>query len=319
VEAILNEKKKNGDFKSIIDVVQRLSLRVVNKKCLDSMAMGGAFDCFTEIHRAQYFAPSGGHETFIEHLLRFGQSYQDQKASMQTSLFGDIDLISTPTPVPPVTEPWPLLLTLEREKEVTGIFLSGHPLDEYQLEMNHFITHTLNNAEGVIDRPMKLAGIISEVIHGVNQKGNGYCRFKLQDYDGSMEFGLYKEAYANFKNLIEKGRAVMIDCINAKGYNDDRPFMRINNIELIESVSSKMIKSVTIKLPVQKISPAMIDWFKELPLRYPGSHSVKFVIVDEEDSSIRNVVDLSSKTTKLMMDSRLAKELEQRNLIFKLN
>ena len=319
VEAILNEKKKNGEFKNIIEVVQRLSLRVVNKKCLDSMAMGGAFDCFTDIHRAQYFAPSGGHETFIEHLLRFGQSYQDQKASMQASLFGDIDLISTPPPIPPVTEPWPLLLTLEREKEVTGIFLSGHPLDEYQLEMNHFITHTLNNAEGIFDRPMKLAGIISEVVHGVNQKGNGYCRFKLQDYDGSMEFGLYKEAYANFRNLIEKGRAVMIDCINAKGFNDDRPFMRINNIELIESVSAKMIKSVTIRLPIREISPAMIQWFKELPVRYPGTHSVKFLIIDEEDPNSRNAVDLNSKTTKLMMDSRLAKELEQRNLVFKLN
>jgi DNA polymerase-3 subunit alpha len=319
VEAILKEKEQNGDFSSIYEVVQRLNLRTVNKKCLDSMAMGGAFDCFTDMHRAQYFASSGGHESFIEHLLRYGQGYQDQKINLQASLFGDLDLVSTPPPIPPQSEEWPLIIALEKEKEVTGIFLSGHPLDEYQLEIKHFITHTLNAADGVIDRPMKLAGIIGDVVHGVNQKGNGYCRFKLQDYDGSMEFGLYKEAYANFKNLIEKGRAVVIECINARGYNDDRPFMRINNIELIESVSSKLIKSVTIRLPIQEISDGIVEWLQQLPLKYPGSHAMKFIIVDEDDQNSRSSVDLSSKTTKILMDNRLAKELESRNLAFKLN
>ncbi|HMP29428.1 MAG TPA: DNA polymerase III subunit alpha, partial [Saprospiraceae bacterium] len=319
VEAILEEKEKNGDFQSIYEVVQRLNLRTVNKKCLDSMAMGGAFDCFKDIHRAQYFAPSGNHETFIEHLLRYGQGYQDQKSNIQASLFGDMDLVSTPQPVPPVSEEWPLLLALEREKEVTGIFLSGHPLDEYILEINHFTTHTLNDADGVIDRPMKLAGIVSTVIHGVNQKGNGYCRFTLQDFDGAMEFALYKEAYANFKNLIEKGRAIMIDCINARGYSDDRPFMRINNIELLESVSSKLIKTVTIRIPIQDINPGIIDWLYTLPHSYPGNHGIKFLVVDEDNPNAKTSVDLTSKNTKIMMDSKLAKELEQRNLAFKLN
>ncbi len=319
VEAILIEKKLNGPFNSIYEVVQRLNLRAVNKKSMDSMAMGGAFDCFTDIHRAQYFTPSGGFETFIEHLLKYGQGFQDQKTNVQVSLFGDMDLVSAPMPVVPISEEWPLLIALEKEKEVTGIFLSGHPLDEYQLEIKHFMTHTINAADGLVDRPMKLAGMINDVVHGVNQKGNGYCRFKLTDYDGSMEFGLYKEAYANFKNLIERGRAVMIDCINAKGFSDDRTFMRVNNIELLESVSAKMIKSITIRLPIQEISQETIDWFQQLAQKHPGNHGVKFLIVDEDDPNIRSSVDLTSKTTRIMMDNRIAKELELRNLAFKLN
>lgn len=125
VEAILTERAENGPFESVVDMMKRLNLRAVNKKCLDSMVMGGALDTFSEIHRAQYFASSGGYDTFIEHLLRFGQLYQSQKDNAQATLFGEMDVMQITTPEAPKSDEWPLIVMLDKEKEVTGIYLSG--------------------------------------------------------------------------------------------------------------------------------------------------------------------------------------------------
>ncbi|MCB0646318.1 MAG: DNA polymerase III subunit alpha [Saprospiraceae bacterium] len=317
VEAILTERAENGPFESVVDMMKRLNLRAVNKKCLDSMVMGGALDTFSEIHRAQYFASSGGYDTFIEHLLRFGQLYQSQKDNAQATLFGEMDVMQITTPEAPKSDEWPLIVMLDKEKEVTGIYLSGHPLDDYQLELNYFVTHSLNEADLTTDVPMKLAGIVTEVMHGVNQKGNGYAKVQLQDYNGSLEIFLSNENYQNYKYLAEKGKVLFIDCVYQKGYNSDRKFLRINNIELLETVGEKLTKSITVKIPIEEVNENLLELFERISQEYKGNHTMKLKIVTFNNQDY--IMDMVVGSYKVNADFRLAKLLSDFNLAYKLN
>ena len=130
-------------------MMRRLSLRAVNKKVMESLSLGGALDCFEDLHRAQYFTPSDKYDTFLEHLVKYGNAYQNQKAQAATSLFGDSDEVMIPEPKTPVAEPWALIEKLNREKQVTGIFISGHPLDDYRMEVDHFTSCGLDELEKI--------------------------------------------------------------------------------------------------------------------------------------------------------------------------
>lgn len=317
VEAILSDREENGPFETVVDMMKRLNLRAVNKKCLDSMVMGGALDTFSDIHRAQYFNPSGSYDTFIEHLLRFGQTFQAQKENAQATLFGDMDSLHITEPAAPVCDPWPLIVMLDKEKEVTGIYLSGHPLDDYELELNYFVSHTLTEAEQLTDVNMKLAGIVTEVSHGVNQKGNGFARVMLQDYNGSLEIYLSNENYQNYKNLVEKGKVLYVDCVFQKGFNSDRKFLRINNIELLETVGEKLTRSITIKVPIEELTPELLELFDRIKTEFKGNHLMKLKIVEQANQE--NILDMVVGSYKVNADFKLAKLLEDFNLAYKLN
>jgi DNA polymerase-3 subunit alpha len=317
VENILTERKERGDFKSVYDMVQRLNLRSVNKKCLDSMVMGGALDCFTDLHRAQYFAPSGTYETYIEQLLRYGQSYQESKTNAQFTLFGDMSDIAISIPQAPSAEPWPLLFAIEREKEITGIYLTGHPLNDYALEIREFVTHTINMSEQIVDVRMRIAGIITDAVHGINQKGNGYCRFTLQDFDGKREVNLSNESYANFKNLIEKGNAVFIECANQKFNGREGTFFKVYSVELLDSVAEKRIKGVKLFLPMSSLDIETLDWLKGILAANAGNHNLKITVVDDIDQ--KGNIELSAKTNSIKMTNELSKLIIARNFGLKIN
>ena len=138
------EERKNGKFEDICDLVKRLNSKAANKKVMESLAYGGGFDCFENIHRKQYFTPSGKYDTFIEHLLRYGNAHKAQIAEAATSLFGTSEDALIPKPPIPKCEEWGLVEKLNREKEVTGIFISGHPLDDYKTEIKYFCNAQLD-------------------------------------------------------------------------------------------------------------------------------------------------------------------------------
>lgn len=315
VEAILEERKKNGPFKSCVDIVHRVNLRAVNKKTLDSLAMSGGFNCFPDIHPAQYFEPSGNYETYIEHLLKYGGTYQSQKENLQASLFGSMDMMNIVSPEPPVCPPWPLIVKLEFEKEVTGIYMSGHPLDDYKLEMHYYITHQISQVENLTDVKMKIAGIITDVRHGVNQRGNGYTRFTLQDYQGGIEIGLYNDDYPKFKNFIEKGKIIYVDCINKKIFNSPRSYLKINNIGSLESLGVDLTKSITLKIALQNFNMNFQEIYQSMYTEYIGNHDLKILIVDDEE----NDLTFFASDFKVKVDHKLITYLESNSMIFKLN
>ena len=315
VEEIINIREKTGIFSSIFDMTKRLSLRSVNKKCLESLAQSGALDEFNEGNRAQFFAPSESHDSVIEHAIKFGNSFQSQKVSMSNSLFGDMTDELLPDPKLPKVPLWNKLTMLNKEKEVTGIFISGHPLDDYHMELTHFTSCPLDEAEERKDIPLKLAGMVSEIFHGTTQKGLGYARFTIQDYKGSMQFSLYNEDYKNFMSLINMGEILFIEGIYSKGYNSDNHFFRVKDIKMLDTVGKLLTKSITVQLPIQELTKSIIADLTELCSVSEGTHKFKILVVDKgEDVKIN-----FNKETLVNVDSLFIDKLSRLGLYYRLN
>jgi DNA polymerase-3 subunit alpha len=315
VEDLITERKK-GHFKDIYDLIKRVNLRAVNKKLLDSLAMGGALDSFG-LNRAQYFTPSGGFETFIEHVIKFGNNYQSQKDGAQASLFGEMhqDMIAEP-PVPE-SEEWHQLLKLEREKEITGFYLSGHPLDQYSLEFSAFINARLDDIENLSEKGLKLGGFITEVNVLQSKRGTNYARFALQDYSGSYEFTLFNEQYESFKHLLVKGNVIYMEGIYGKQFNGDRMFFRVKDMKLLDTIGKLFTKSITLRIPIESIDGQMVEGLNSLVSNNKGEHRLRIIIADDED--VDNDLDLVPVSSKVNASYDFVDGLKKMNIAYKLN
>jgi DNA polymerase-3 subunit alpha len=282
VEEILEDRKANGPFESLFDMMRRLSLRSVNKKVLESLALGGAFDCFEGIYRSQYFAPSDKYDSLLEHALRYGNAYQSLKSQAVNSLFGETQEVMIPEPPLPECPPWPLIEQLNNEKQVTGIFISGHPLDDYRLEVENFTTCSLNQIEDNQNRPgLNLAGMVTSARHMVSKNGNGWGIFELSDYDGSYEFKLFGEDYQKFKHLFEESKALFIKTGWQRSWRDDGMELKIKEVRLLEGVAENMAEAITLKLPVEQITLDLIDRIDELSKQHEGPHRLRVELLDK--------------------------------------
>jgi DNA polymerase III subunit alpha len=315
---LVNERKASGPFEDLFDIMRRLNLRSFNKKCMDSMALGGAFDSFGGIHRAQFVTPAGErNETFNETLLKYGNNYQIQKESNQMSLFGDAATSYIEKPAPPKLEEWGQLEKLEREKEVTGIYLSGHPLDDFALEFSNFINCALEMIDDTKGALIKCGGIITDALHGTTQKGSGYAKFTMADFTGSYQFSIYNEAYENWKHLINKGQVIYLEGVNEKGYNSDRMFLKVKDIRLLDSIGKAKTKFITLKIRLSQIDEVFVNGLTEVLTTSPGPHTVKFKLVEDDNESMP--VDLVMPGTTVMADYQLVQKIEYLNIAYKIN
>ncbi len=183
----------------------------------------------------------------------------------------------------PEVKPWSNIEKLEKEKEVTGIYISGHPLDDYDMEIRNYTNCPLEKAEDVHDKNLKLAGMISEVFHGVSQKGTGYCRFTIQDYTGGIQISLYNEQYENWKNLIFKGNVLYVEGINLKRYNSDRYYFKVKEVRMLDTVGQMLTKSITLRLPLNSINDQLLERLEMLCEEHKGEHKFKMKVVDVEN------------------------------------
>lgn len=317
VEEIVKERKSNGHFEDVFDMMRRLNLRSVNKKCFDSLVLGGALDSFGKFNRAQYFELVGDRtETFIESLLKYGSNYQAQKESNQMSLFGDAMTSYIDLPKPPAVPEWNQIEKLEKEKEVTGIYISGHPLDDYHLEFKHFINCPLEKVEQILGKTLKIGGIVSEAIFGTSQKGTGYVRFTVQDFTGSLQISLYNEQFEAFKHLITKGQVLYIEGANEKWYGSDRINFKVKDIRMLDTIGKNLTKSVTLKIPLHLVDEKLVYEIEHICLERVGPHLLKLKIVDEGDE---NGIDLVSTNIKVNADFQFINEVEVLGLAYKLN
>lgn len=317
VEEIVADRKENGSFEDVYDMMRRLNLRAVNKKCLDSLVLGGALDSFRDFNRAQYFEPTGDRgENFIEFLLRYGGNYQSQKASNQMSLFGDAMVDYIDVPKPPKIAEWNPIEKLEKEKEVTGIYISGHPLDDYHLEFKHFINCSLDKIDETENKLLKLGGIITDVYIGTTQKGTEYSRFTVQDFKGVYQISLYREKHERFKHLLEKSKVLYIEGINDKKYNQDRHFFDVKDIRLLDSIGTALTKSITIRIPLHTLDEKVILELEHLVQTHEGPHHLKLKVVDLEDELDINLI---SKEFKVSADYNFVDKIEGLGWQYKLN
>lgn len=314
-EEIIREREE-GKFASVIDLVKRVNLRILNKKSMESLAYGGALDSLG-LKRSQYFSVSEQYETFIEHILKFGNAYQAQKDSSQASLFGDMDDQLLIEPKAPQTDEWIKTYRLEKEKEVTGIYISGHPLDDYKMELENYTNCSLAGASQTSGSTIKIAGIIAHVQHGVSQKnGLGYARLTLQDYSSSFEMGVYNEDYERYKDLLTEGQVIYVVGKYQTYRFSDRAFFKLQDIRLLASLSQDLTKSLTIRVPIDQIDEGFIDKFKGLCENHQGKHNLHMKVMDIDEEMD---VDFNISKFKVDVDSKFIEQIRELGLSYRLN
>jgi DNA polymerase-3 subunit alpha len=324
VENIIEEREKNGTFQSIYDFVQRISARSVNKKSMECLAMSGAFDGFGELHRAQYFfRPEGDNTTGLEKLARFGAQCQASRMQSAGSLFGDLEMPAIALPKIPDCDPWPLMVRLEKEKEVTGIYLSGHPLDIYRFELRHY--HLTNLAdvmqyreemeaqatqgEPVKERIFRCAGFVSDSQDRISKSGNKYGKILLQDFSAAMEIMFFGEDYLRFSQYLKPGLTLFVQGIlQTRQFRKEQVEFRIQQIQLLEEIKKKQTREIEIRSSPGTITSDQVRFLTENVEAHPGSCALHLKLIDAVKGW---KIDLKSVGKKLEMNDELADFLEK--------
>ncbi|WP_207510803.1 DNA polymerase III subunit alpha [Longitalea luteola] len=291
VESLIDEREKNGPYQSVFDMIKRVNQRTVNKKTLESLVYAGAFDCFTELHRAQYFfTPPNDTSTGLEKIVRFGNVYQAQHVNTSNTLFGGLtEVMEIAPPKIPPCEQWSLTELLNYEKEVTGMFMSGHPLDHFRFEIKHYGITTMAEFNEIKEtlalqsnpgRVFRLAGLVTDAQHRVTRTGRQFGSFIIEDYSGKSEFMLWSDDYMRFTNYLEKGKNLFLTGQFKPRFNKTEFEFKIDKISLLESIKQNLTKQVIIDVEARYITEELIRFFEKNLKRFPGRSGLKFNVKD---------------------------------------
>ena len=289
VTAIIAERDKNGNYKSIFDFVERVNLSACGKKTIESLATAGAFDGFGEVRRENFLPAAEGEVSFVDTLVRYGQRVQSDRASQTTSLWGDMVMESTTAKpqVPPVVEE-PQITRLEREKALVGLYLSAHPLDPYKLELEYGCNtrmSDLKNRNAMLGKEITFGGVIVGYREKVAQNGNPYAFLRIEDYSGSDEIALFGRDYVKYSNFGRIGGAafVLVRAVYERSRYNDKVNMVIRSIDLLADLQGKMFSKLAITLSLSAFTPAFIESLSEHMRETPhNSIDVTFRIIDEK-------------------------------------
>ena len=323
VKAIINEREENGHFSSVFDLAKRVDLRVANKKAFEGLILAGGFDSFTNTHRAQYFVEDEKNQKFIEKALRFGNKYQENQNSSQVSLFGGASEEEMPEPIIPTCDTWPTMELLGKEKEVVGIYISAHPLDDFKNELkfcNAELSHynDLPKYEGMA---LSFGGIVTDVQHRISKAGKGWATFFIEDYSENFEFRIFGEEYLRFKHFLVPNSFLFVKTMVKPGWTNKEgvkgePRVSFNEFLLLHDIMDKMCKKITIKMPLQDVKESRIKDLQHLFATNRGSQNLHFTIWDTEEKIELN---LPSRNTKVKISNEFLKLLDEQHINYKLN
>ncbi len=324
VRAIIKERKENGNFNSIFDLAKRVDLRAANKKSFDSLVKAGAFDSFTDTHRAQYFSTDEKGITFLERAMKFGSKYQENKNSAQVSMFGETSSVQFPEPDIPECETWGTMELLSQEKEVIGIYISAHPLDDFKNEMifcNATLKHFKEDLTKHLNMNLSFAGIITDVQHRVSKAGKGWAMFTIEDYGDSHEFRIFGEEYLKMKHFLVPNSFLFVRATIQPGWTNKEgvkgePRLKFTEMKLLHDIMDALCKKITIKMPVSEIKENTILNLETILKNNPGTQSLHFSIWDAKE---KIEVSLPSRNTKIKISNELLTTLERQHIHFKLN
>jgi DNA polymerase-3 subunit alpha len=281
---LIEEREENGLYQDVYDLVERVNLNSLNKKNIEAMALAGAFDCFKEVSREQYFSIDNKGLSFIENLIRYGNNVKTVRTSSQQSLFGESGGFNMVRPEPSLCPPWPKLEKLNKEKEVIGIYLSSHPLDDFRLEIETFTTATLadlQNLKDHVDKDTVVAGMVTDTKNGIAKNGKPYGSFTLQDYTDSFRFMMFDKEYVEFSKFFITGYYLLVKGrVQKRRYGDEELEFKIKSINLLSSVKDELIRSVTIMVKAEDVSGEMINELMELVKENQGETELKFMFYD---------------------------------------
>jgi DNA polymerase-3 subunit alpha len=294
IEYILDERKKNGPYTSVFDLVKRVNLRALNKKSLESLIYSGAFDCWTAFHRGQYFGTAkDSTATGLDIIVQFGQRYQAQAQSTSNSLFGDMIQMDIPVPQLPKIAPWTLTELLDHEKDVTGMFMSGHPLDHFKFELKHYGFTPIVDFNEVKEapqlspkknKPFKLAGLVVDAQHRVTKTGRNFGSLCIEDFTGKTELMLWSDDYVKFQNYLEKGKNVLVQGEFKTRYNSENYEFKVTGINMLEITKATFTKQLIVDVNTKAITPQFIDFIDKNVKANPGKTSIKFNLVEPQEN-----------------------------------
>ncbi len=319
VDAIVNERKENGYFSSVFDVTKRVDLRAANKKAFDGLVMAGGFDSFGDIHRAQYYQLDEKGVTFIERAIRYGNKFQENKNSAQVSLFGEASEVQFPEPEIPEAEKWGMMEELSKEKELVGIYISGHPLDDFKTEIKYYCNTPLmafQNQAALINKDISIGGIITNIEHRVSKNGKGWATFALEDFSGSSEFRIFGEEYLRFRHFLVPNSFVYVKIFVKKGWNDGDVRLSFGNIQMLQDVLEEFSKKITLNISLKDINEKYIQKMNALLTQHKGTKSLNFLVYDLEEKIKLN---LPSRSYKVDISNEFIEVLRQEQINFKLN
>ncbi|MDD6007848.1 MAG: DNA polymerase III subunit alpha [Prevotellaceae bacterium] len=321
-EAIINEREKNGPYKDIFDFIHRINLSSCNRKCMESLVLSGGFDGFGVMKREDFFAKNAKGETFIDTLMRYGQLYQTEMAEMRNSLFGDENAVEIATPPILKGEPWSDIERLNKERELVGIYLSAHPLDEYKVILDNLC----NTPCQEIDDTQKLATrediVIGGIVTGIRQKYTKTgkpCGFvTLEDFDGSGVLALFGEDWGRFAGMFQEGASVYIVAKLQQRFRDSTLYdLKVQDVKYMQTVKDETLRKITISIDASKLDAQMVQELNELIAETPGKTSLYFQLLD---SRSKKHVLLKSKSRTIDIRSRLINYIDQNEALdYKIN
>lgn len=321
VNDIIKERSQNGPYKNIFDLVERVNLSSCNKKNIESLALAGAFDNFPEITREQFFETNSKGETFIDQLVRYGNMYQIDKAQATNSLFGGDDIVLPTHPEIPKADKWSDLERLNKERELIGIYLSAHPLDEYAIALKYGCNvgmADIEDKEALRNKEITFGGLVCGAREGITKNGKPYMIIKIEDFTGSGEIPLFGDDYINFSKYGRLGLYVYVKArVQGRRFNENQLELKIISIQLLPDVKDNVIEKITITLPIHEMNAQMVEELSTLTKNNVGNSLLYFEIVDGE----RNMkVELFARGLKINIRKELIDYLEENeNILFKIN
>ncbi|MBO3099138.1 DNA polymerase III subunit alpha [Gelidibacter pelagius] len=325
VMTIVENRRKDGQYKSIFDFAKRVDLRAANKKAFENLALAGGFDCFTDTHRAQYFQDEGDGITFLEKAIKYGNKHQENENSAQVSLFGDASDVQIAEPLVPPCEEWGTMEKLAQEREVVGIYISGHPLDDFKVEMKTFCNATLAhfaNLEPFVNREMTFGGVVTNVEHRVSKQGKGWAMFTIEDYTDSFEFRIFGEEYLRFRHFLVRSSFVYVRVYVKEGWINKEtgkrtdPRLQFSNFQLLHDVMDTYAKKLSIQLEIKDLKETKIKALEDVLRMHEGNHALNFLVYDTEE---KMKLHMPSRKQKVRISQELLDELDNQNVYYKLN
>lgn len=289
VDAIVSERKKNSLYQSVFDLTRRVNLKACNRKTLESLAMAGGFDTITpNANRAVYLFDDGS-GTFTDKAVKYGQNYQTGQSSAQVNMFDASDDVDLPEPSMPLVEDWSTLEKLGKEKEMVGLYLSGHPLDDFKLELKQFCNISvseLNDLERFVNKEFSTAGIVVRAEHRTTRNGQPFGQLEVEDYNGTYRFMLFRETYLKFKHFMDPGIFLYVNGKVVKKTFKNGEFridIEYQQIDLLHEVRKKKTKAVNLALGIDVVNDELIAEIQDILSANQGDHKVSFRLFDPTD------------------------------------
>ena len=313
---IIAERHKNGQYKDIFDFVQRVNLSAVNRKAMESLALSGGFDSFG-IRREQYFAPNAKGDTFVETLLRYGQVYQSEQSSMQNSLFGDMGGVEIQTPLVPECEQWSTMELLKRERELVGIYLSAHPLDDYAVVLKHMCNLNCTQIGREMDKKafasieeLTFGGIVTSVSQRWTKTNKPFGIVTIEDFEGQGELALFGEEWTKWQSMLQEEYHVYItaQCVQRFRNNPDAYDMVIKKIEFLSDVKEKSIEKFTVYMEATMFNDAQLT---DLETTLKSSDGKVPLYINIHDAKNNTNIQLYSRNITVDVNKKLLTSLDE--------